>query len=113
MKAKHHWLDIAETIDSLRIFPRLFLSACFVWTVWMDYILVMWYINSPTAMHQLEASGFASIAFVAINSFLKFVFDTYTRGGRDWNGVTTVASTTTTATSVSGPPGTTVPVSQT
>lgn len=104
MKAKHHWLDIAETVDSLRVFPRLFLTSCFVWNVQIAYVLVTWYTKLPSSERTLEASGFASVVFLTINGFLKLVFDTYTRGGRDWNGVTTVASTTTTATSVSGPP---------
>jgi hypothetical protein len=93
-----HW---AEVIDSWRIFPRLFLIGCFAWTVEVTRWLLVWYTMLPKEDRGIEASGFASIVFVAVLGFLKLVYTTYAQTGRDWSQPvsstqTTVASTTTT-----------------
>jgi hypothetical protein len=93
-----HW---AELIDSWRVFPRLFLIGCFLWTVEVTRWLLEWYTMLPKEDRGIEASGFASIVFVAVLGFLRLVYSTYSAAGRDWNAQgsstqTTVASTTTT-----------------
>jgi len=93
-----HW---AEVIDSWRVFPRLFLIGCFAWTVEVTRWLLQWYTMLPKEDRGIEASGFASIVFVAVLGFLKLVYQTYSDAGRDWNQQpsstqTTVASSTTT-----------------
>ncbi len=93
-----HW---AEAIDSYRIIPRLFLAACLFWTMQISHILLQWYTHLGKDERGLEASGFASIVFLAVFGFLKLVFETYSKNGRDWNqqpSTTTVerASVTTT-----------------
>jgi len=77
-----HW---AELIDSFRVFPRLFLLACFLWAVDMSYVLLHWYMRLPKDERGVEASGFASVAFLAVLGFLKLVYSTYAATGRDWN----------------------------
>jgi hypothetical protein len=95
-----HW---AEIIDSWRIFPRLFLIGCFLWTVEVTRWLLEWYTMLPKEDRGIEASGFASIVFVAVLGFLKLVYTTYAQTGRDWSQVatstTTVTATATTPTS--------------
>jgi hypothetical protein len=95
-----HW---AELIDSYRVFPRLFLLACFLWTLDMSYVLLKWYMHLPKDERGVEASGFASIAFLAVLGFLKLVYQTYSDAGRDWNAQPSSTSTTvmTSATQVS------------
>lgn len=98
---KTRLLDWAELIDKLRIYPRLFLTACFIWTVWLSILLVHWYTTLPKEDRSLEATGFGSITFVAVLGFLKLVYQTYTDAGKDWSQQpsstqTTVASSTTT-----------------
>jgi hypothetical protein len=99
---KAHWLDIAETFDSWRVVPRLFLGACFGWTVGITHELLHWYMALPAGQRGYEASGFASVVFLSVSGFLKLVFDTYSRHGRDWDAQTpqmtstTIAQTTTT-----------------
>lgn len=94
-----HW---AETIDSLRVFPRAFLVACFLWVVQITYALLNWYVHLPKEERGPEATGFACIVFVSALGFLKMVFTEYSKNGRDWNSqppsVTSsvVASTVTT-----------------
>jgi lipid-A-disaccharide synthase-like uncharacterized protein len=93
-----HW---AEVIDSWRVFPRLFLIGCFAWTVEVTRWLLQWYTLLPREDRGVEASGFASIVFVAVLGFLKLVYSTYSASSRDWNqqpvsSQTTVTQATTT-----------------
>jgi hypothetical protein len=90
-----HW---AEVIDSLRIIPRLFLLACFLWTVDISHLLLKWYMALPKEDRGIEASGFASVVFLTVFGFMKLVFQTYSENGRIWPAAasTTTASTATT-----------------
>ncbi len=93
-----HW---AEAIDSYRVFPRLFLCGCFLWTVEVTHWLLRWYTTLPKEERSIEASGFASVVFVAVLGFLKLVYSTYSDAGRNWGGApattqTVVATTTST-----------------
>src|SRR4051812_46654402 len=91
-----HW---AETIDSYRIFPRLFLIGCFFWTIQITHWLLKWYTTLPREERSIEASGFASVVFVAVLGFLKLVYQTYSDAGRSWGSppatTQTVVATTT------------------
>ena len=95
-------LQWAEAIDNYRIVPRLFLTACFVWTVWVTNLCLQWYIHLPQAERGFDATGFGSVVFLTVFGFLKLVYTQYATTGRDWNAAppstTTVASVTTTAT---------------
>lgn len=100
--ARQKWVHIAEVIDSLRIVPRVFLAACFIWAVGVTHELLHWYMALPKEERSIEASGFASIVFLTVTGFLKLVYDRYAASSRDWNAqpafTTTVASTTTVGT---------------
>lgn len=92
---KHMLLDWAEAIDKLRIYPRIFLTACFIWTVWLSMELVHWYTTLSKEDRSLEATGFGSITFVAVLGFLKLVYQTYTDAGRNYDASPTAAVKTT------------------
>lgn len=100
-------LQWAELIDSYRIVPRLFLTACFVWTVWVSNLCLIWYFHLTKDERGLEASGFASVVFLTVFGFLRLVYTTYAASGRDWNAapptVTTSSTQTTTATGLKAP----------
>lgn len=81
---KKFWLDLAELVDSFRVFPRLFLVATFAWTAHTSYWLLSWYMALPAGDRGIEASGFASVAMIGILGFLKLVYDTYSKAGRSW-----------------------------
>ncbi len=81
---KQHALHWAEAIDSLRIFPRLFLLSCFVWTVAVGQQLLVWYMALSKDDRSIEATGFASIVFLGILGFLKLVYSDYSQAGRAW-----------------------------
>jgi hypothetical protein len=57
----------------------------------------------PKEDRGIEASGFASIVFVAVLGFLKLVYQTYSDAGRDWNKVASSTSTTTVTASATTP----------
>lgn len=81
---KEKWMHAAEVIDAMRVFPRLFLIACFAWNVWIAATLLEWYMALPKDDRSLEASGFASIVFLAIVGFTKLVYETYSRNSVNW-----------------------------
>lgn len=85
MRNPKHWLHIAEVVDALRIFPRLFLAITLAWAINMSYVLVYWYMQLPPAERGIEASGFGAVTFSAVLGFLKLVYDTYSSSARDWN----------------------------
>lgn len=84
MKNKLHWVELAETIDRLRVFPRAFLLSCFLWAVYLAYVLLNWYMALTPASRGLEASGFASVVFISVMTFLKMVYQTYSDAGPVW-----------------------------
>lgn len=102
---KHRWLLWAEIFDSWRVIPRLFMLACFIWTVHTTYMLLNWYLKLPDAARGIEASGFGAVVFTAQVGFLKLIFDTYSRNGRDWNAAPTknITSTMVRSTTVTEP----------
>jgi len=97
-------LKWAEAIDRFRIFPRSFLIACFIWSVWLSMVLVHWYTTLSKEDRSLEATGFGSIVFVAVLGFLKLVYQTYSDAGQSWNTPVSTSSTTTTSSTVVAPP---------
>lgn len=100
---RRHWLHRSEVIDSLRVVPRLFLAACFTWTVWITHVLLTWYTTLAKEERGIEASGFGAIALSGVFAFLKLVFETYSRHGRDWN-VSSSSSMETTTTKIEKTP---------
>lgn len=76
----------AEVVDSWRVFPRLFLIGCFYWAIRVTHDLLVWYIGLPKDERSIEASGFASVALLAVLGFLKLVYSTYAATSRDWSG---------------------------
>jgi hypothetical protein len=94
--SKRIWLDLAEITDSLRVFPRLFLVATVWWVADTGYLLLDWYMGLAKEDRSLEASGFASIAWLAALGFLKLVYDRYSAAGRSWGPPAPTERTSTT-----------------
>ena len=91
-------LHYAELIDRYRIVPRIFLTSCFFWTVWVSYTLLNWYERLPKDERGVEATGFASVVFLTVFGFLKLVYETYAKTATDWNQIQTTTATVTTTT---------------
>lgn len=90
-------LTWAEAIDRYRVFPRLFLIACFLWVVSLTDYLLTWYVHLAKDERGIEASGFASIALLAALGFLKLVYQTYSDAGQSWGTPATTSQTTVTS----------------
>lgn len=88
------WLQVAERIDSLRVFPRLFLVACFWWVVATTWFVLRWYTQLPLADQSVQASGLAAVTLSGQMVFLKLVYQTYSDAGRNWNQQQPTTSTT-------------------
>lgn len=95
--SKQDLLHLAEVLDAFRVFPRLFLLACFIWGVWVTDFLLVWYVHLSTLERTTETSGFAAIVQVGVLGFVKMVYGEYAKGGRDWGPPTAVTSTATTS----------------
>lgn len=103
LDSHQRWLDRAERIDSLRVFPRLFLIACFWFMVDVTFKELNWYMHLTAAERGLETSGFAAAALLGIMTFVKMVFADYSSNGRDWSQRPPMTSTLTTrSTTVTG-----------
>lgn len=100
---RQKWIHISEVIDSLRIIPRLFLAACFTWSVTVTAQILAFYFHLPAVERTTEVTIFATGVQTAVLAFTKLVYDRYASSSRDWNAqpaiTTTIASVTTTGTS--------------
>lgn len=78
------WLQIAECLDALRVFPRLFMLF-FTWlTGWVVYTLVTWYMGLPAADRAVEASGFAAFVITSVSGLWTAAAKIYVSSGRRW-----------------------------
>ena len=91
---KKAWLDFAETFDSLRVFPRVIISSCFIATFMAIYEFMRWYMHLPATERGYEESGAMVGIVLALVGLDKYVWDTYARTGRDWNQAPSSTTTT-------------------
>lgn len=73
MGKKQAWLDFAEVLDALRVFPRLYLGF-FLFFIWE---LHQWYSTEAT-----NPDIYANLVFGAISALTGFYMGT----GRKWGG---------------------------
>lgn len=108
------WLEMAERIDSLRLFPRIIMIALFWLMASVIWYLIEWYTHLPTAADRTaEASGFAAAVVLTISGLFKMALTDYLARGRDWNNVPpSSTSTTLQSTTVTGTPPTVPPAGQ-
>jgi hypothetical protein len=91
---KQRWLDVAEVIDALRIFPRLLVALYFAIAAWVIVYLALWYAHVAAAERTVEVTAFYAMLTGGLFGMSGYIFKIYTDGGRDWtakgedNGVT-------------------------
>ena len=78
------WLQIAERLDVLRVFPRLFMLFFTCLTGYVVLDLIEWYKYLPSAERQLEASGFAFGVIGALSGLWTACAKIYVESGRRW-----------------------------
>jgi hypothetical protein len=84
--SKEWWLDVAEVIDALRIYPRLLVTwymGILNWAVWYQ---TQWYAHLvPPASRTVEVTAFYGMEMGGLFGLAAYIFKVYTDGGRDWS----------------------------
>lgn len=83
-QCKPFWLDLAEVIDSLRVFPRLFALAYLCLLIWLTVYLPERYFALPPQDRTASVTAFATAVLTAAYGAFPFVLKIYTAGGRNW-----------------------------
>jgi hypothetical protein len=96
------WLHWAETIDRLRVFPRLVLIG-YAWYVWsVTFFILNWYAHQPAGARGFEESGVVGVVITAVTGFAPMIYKIYAQSSQPWDPQSSTTSTT--FTRVSGPP---------
>lgn len=87
---KEKWIDIAEIIDTLRIIPRIILLSACLFALYYVWITTTWYfallaVPGITEWHLAASTAFAGVTIPAVLAIVNKVWDSYLKGGRDWN----------------------------
>lgn len=81
---KQNWLDTAEVIDALRIFPRILVGSYFGLAAWTVVYLILWYCRAPADEHTVQVTAFFGMLTGGLFGLAVYIFKLYTDGGRDW-----------------------------
>ena len=82
---KRHWLDAAEIIDSLRIFPRAVLAFYGWWMARITWRSMTWFEGLKPEQQTGQVVAFMGIALPGIFGLAVWVYKIYAAGGRDWD----------------------------
>lgn len=83
-KNREGLMQLAEIIDTLRIFPRLFLLIYLFWIIRLTDRMVSWFIHLPAVERTVIVTSFFSIATTGIFGLFIWIYKIYSDGGRDW-----------------------------
>lgn len=85
VRCKAFWIDLAEVIDSLRIFPRLIVGAYLWLLIWVTWYFAHMYFSLLPADRTVQLTAFASVVLTAAFGALPFIVKIYMDNGRDWD----------------------------
>lgn len=74
---KQDWLDAAEVIDSLRIFPRILVTAY----GWLVGYITIWWCLAPVSDHTVQDTTMLG----GVYGLATYIIKIYLDGGRDWD----------------------------
>ena len=83
---KQQWLDLAESIDALRLIPRLLLVSYCGFVFWLTDRVLTWYFALPASERGVEAAGLAAGIFTAATGLATIFLNAYLKSGRSWHG---------------------------
>ena len=96
MWTKGRWLEVAEVIDALRVFPRLLLFSSFVFLAWYSVFAINTVIalvdrmsvhsggDTVSVVVQNIATGVIGITVPMIGSMFAKIADVYMTTGKRW-----------------------------
>ncbi len=82
---REEWLDRAEVIDSLRVFPRILTGGYMLLVGFEIVYLTIWYAHLPSADRTVEVTAFYGMLTGGLFGLAAYVFTVYSDGGRDWD----------------------------
>jgi hypothetical protein len=85
LEHKQTYLDIAEVIDSLRVFPRILVGTYFGFAIWVVAYLTLWYCHLAPAERVTEVTAFFGMLTGGLFGLAVYIFKIYTDGGRNWD----------------------------
>ena len=81
---KQLWLDVAEVIDSLRVFPRLIVLGYGWWAIKTTTWVIKWYEALPSDDRTVTVTAMVSVILPGIYGLSAIVYQIYSSGGRNW-----------------------------
>lgn len=82
---KSFWIDLAEVLDSLRVFPRWLAISYWIFTGWETSYVTIWYAHLAAVERTVEVTAFYSMLMGGLFGLAAYVFKVYSDGGRDWD----------------------------
>lgn len=94
---KSWWLDLAEILDALRVFPRLLLFSAFWFTCWYAYYAITTVVqmvknvpvladaSTPEMIVQNAVAGVLGLTIPMIGNMFAKIADIYMSTGRKWD----------------------------
>lgn len=103
---KQTWLQIAEVIDHLRIFPRLVLGGYAFYVYQVTFFVLQWYSTQPKEARGIEESSVVGVVVTAVTGFAPMIYRIYSDSATDWSGKPpTIMTSSSTVTTATGAPG--------
>lgn len=81
---RSHMMQVAEIIDTFRVFPRLFLLVYLFWIIRLTDWMVRWFMRLPAGERTVIVTTFVSIVTTGIFGLFIWIYKVYSDGGRDW-----------------------------
>ena len=89
VKCKGFWMDFAEIVDALRIFPRILIGYYGFWMAHVIYYTLHWYFDLKSDERTAQVTAVVGIIVPGIFGFGTLLYKLYSDGGRKWeNSVT-------------------------
>lgn len=82
---RNQWLDRAEVMDALRIFPRFLVAWYMGILTWAVSYQTLWYAHLAPAARTVEVTAFYGMETGGLFGLAAYIFKVYADGGRDWS----------------------------